>query len=113
MQKRKLNERREFDIEIAEGMNITSNFYPVTSAIAIRDENLQMTVSNSHSQAGSSIKEGRIELVQHRTTYDNDNRGVDESLYDVDQQGNPIPVHATYHVQLFDFKREKSTQREV
>lgn len=57
-----------------------------------------MTVSNSHSQAGSSIKEGRIELVQHRTTYEDDGRGLNESLYDVDAQGNPIRVHATYHV---------------
>jgi hypothetical protein len=72
-----------------------------------------MTVSNSHSQAGSSIKEGRIELVQHRTTYEDDDRGLNESLYDVDAQGNPIRVHATYHVQVFDYKNEKSTQREV
>ena len=102
------NERPDYDIEIAEGMNITANFYPVTSAIAIRDENLQMTVSNSHSQGGSVNKEGRIELMQHRSTYEDDYRGLDEALYDVDSQGNPIPVHATYHVQIFNPKKEKS-----
>lgn len=40
MQKRTLNERQEYGINIAEGMNITSNFYPVTSAVAIRDDKL-------------------------------------------------------------------------
>lgn len=116
MQKRKLNKRRDFDVSIADGMEITSNFYPVTSAIAIKDANvggnMQMVVSNSHSQGGSSIKEGRIELVQHRTSYDSDKRGLDEALYDVDEAGNPIPVQATYHVQIHG-RNEKSNQREV
>lgn len=113
MEKRVLNERPDYDIEIADGMNITANFYPVTSAIAIRDDNLQMTVSNSHSQGGSAIKEGRIELMQHRSSYQDDYRGLDEPLYDVDSDGNAIPVHATYHVQIFDPKREESLQRET
>jgi hypothetical protein len=47
MQKRTLNERQEYKVHVEQGMNITSNFYPVTSAIAIRDDHLQMTVSNS------------------------------------------------------------------
>jgi hypothetical protein len=47
MQKRTLNERQEYKVHVEQGMNITSNFYPVTSAIAIRDDQLQMTVSNS------------------------------------------------------------------
>jgi lysosomal alpha-mannosidase len=63
MQKRELNKRDEFDFEYTEGMNITSNFYPVDSAIYIRDDDMQLTVSNSHSQGGSAIQKGRIELV--------------------------------------------------
>jgi hypothetical protein len=38
MQKRVLNERPSYDVTIASGMNITANYYPVNSAIAIRDE---------------------------------------------------------------------------
>jgi hypothetical protein len=40
MQKRMLNYRESFDLIVAEGMNITVNYYPVTSAIAIKDSNL-------------------------------------------------------------------------
>jgi hypothetical protein len=40
MQKRQLNTRDEYDFEYVEGMNITSNFYPVDSAIYIRDEQM-------------------------------------------------------------------------
>jgi hypothetical protein len=40
MQKRVLNHRESFDLKVAEGMDVTANYFPVTSAIAIRDENL-------------------------------------------------------------------------
>jgi hypothetical protein len=40
MQKRELNKRDDYQVDIPDGMNITANFYPVTSAIAIRDEHL-------------------------------------------------------------------------
>jgi alpha-mannosidase len=40
MQQRKLNSRDGWSMTHEPGMNITSNFYPVTSAIAIRDENI-------------------------------------------------------------------------
>jgi hypothetical protein len=42
------------------------NYYPVTTAIAIRDDKLQMTVMNSHTQGGGSLKNGQIELMQNR-----------------------------------------------
>jgi hypothetical protein len=40
MQKRQLNHREEYDLNEESKMNITSNFYPVTSAIVIRDDQL-------------------------------------------------------------------------
>ncbi len=65
MQQRVLNRRTSYDVSIAEGAEVAANYYPVTSAIVIRDETkgLQMTVANSQSQGGSAIKEGRIELM--------------------------------------------------
>jgi hypothetical protein len=38
MQKRTLNHHDSYNITIREGLNVTANYYPVTSAIAIRDE---------------------------------------------------------------------------
>jgi lysosomal alpha-mannosidase len=101
MQKRVLNERPSYDVTIASGMNITANYYPVNSAIAIRDEskpNIQMTVLNSQTQGGSVLQEGRIELMQHRNTKTRDGRGMGEALRDLDENGQPISVEATYYV---------------
>jgi hypothetical protein len=37
MQKRVLNARPDYEVVIKDGMNITANYYPVNTAIAIRD----------------------------------------------------------------------------
>ena len=76
------------------------SFYPVTSAIAIRDthKKFQMTVMNSHTQAGSATKKGRIELLQQRVSKTDDHKGLGEALYDVDFQGIEIPINASYQV---------------
>lgn len=49
-----------------------------------------MTVMNTRAQGGSVIKEGRIELMQHRRIYYDDSRGMGEPLSEVDDQGYPI-----------------------
>lgn len=43
-----------------------------------------MTVMNDRSQAGSVIQNGRIELMQNRRLYYDDDRGVDEALDETD-----------------------------
>lgn len=102
-----LNHRDSYNLTIPEGLNVTANYFPVTSAIAIRDEDLQLTVMNSHTQGGSSLREGHIELMQHRMTSKHDGRGVSEPLFDVEPCGCPITAQATYYVQLFD-RKDKS-----
>lgn len=54
MHQKRLWERKEFEFIKTE--NIASNFYPVTSAIAIRDKNSmkQVTIMPDRSQAGSA-----------------------------------------------------------
>ena len=100
--------------------NISSNYYPVDSAITIRDFNhsrLQVTIMNDRPQGGSSSVtggNGTIELMQHRRTTEDDNKGVIEPLNETDPfSGLPLKVHATYNMQIFDFTKGKSKQREM
>lgn len=47
------------------GLNVTANYYPIQTAIAIVDEttNMQMVVMNDRSQGGSVLQDGHIELM--------------------------------------------------
>merc|ERR1711893_269289 len=66
MQKRVLNYRPDFTLVTDEFAS--SNYYPINSAIAIRDESksMQLTVMNDRSQGGSVLSDGSIELMQNR-----------------------------------------------
>lgn len=58
---------------------ISGNFYPVDSAIAMRDnaQNRQVTVLNDRAQGGSAdLRNSTIELMQHRRLIQDDNKGV-------------------------------------
>ena len=95
--------------------NVSGNYYPVNSAIVIQDlkKNIQMTVMNDRSQGGSSLKKGRIELMQNRRLYYDDYRGVGEALNERNDQGIAITVPATYQFQVFRRNSAKSIQRPV
>ena len=104
MQKRVLNYRPTWNLTTHDNLNITANYYPIQSAIAIVDPstNMQMVVMNSRSQGGSVLQDGRIELMQNRRINKDDWRGMGDPLNEVDSNGNGITVPATYYVQLFD-----------
>lgn len=108
MQERILNYRPTW--EWSGSQNISANYYPVQTAIAIRDvqKNLQMTVMNSRSQGGSVLQPGRIELMQHRRMYNDDGRGMGEAVNEIDGMGNPIWVPAQYFLQIFNYEQEPS-----
>jgi len=59
-----------------------------------------MVVMNDRSQAGSVLRDGRIELMQNRRTWHDDWKGMGEPLDERDEWGNPIQVKATYLVQM-------------
>ena len=113
MQERKLNYRPTWTLTTNEP--ISANYYPINTAISIFNDtnNLQMTVSNDRSQGGSVIEDGRIELMQNRRLYYDDSRGVGEALDEIDEYGNGIVTHATYHIQFFNRKTHYSYQREI
>ena len=102
MQKRKLNWREYFDeVEYNHGkFNISSNFYPINTALSVFDENStrQFTVMNDRSQAGSSLYPGNVQLMQNRRLSGDDNKGVGEFLNETDSFGNGIRVFASYYV---------------
>jgi hypothetical protein len=77
MQKRILNHRDTYKIpNYYSWHNVTTNWYPITSAIMISDpEGKTAIVSNDRAQGGSSLKEGNMELMQQRSLGANDQLG--------------------------------------
>jgi len=96
--------------------NISANYYPVNSGIAMRDinSNLQATVINERSQAGAadlSMKNG-IEIIQNRRLIFDDDRGVGEPLNETDSDGYGMQVNARYWLQIHDWNMTHSQQRQ-
>lgn len=113
MQKRVINHRDTFDMKNTK-QNISSNFYPVTSAIIMRDTNStkQVTILNDRCQAGAAaLEKNTIELIQHRRLLQDDIRGVEEPLNERDSNGNGIRVNARYLMHIFDRQKSESKQR--
>jgi len=95
MQKRILNYRETFPW--TQVQNISGNFFPVDSAIAMRDLDSngtavkQATVLNDRSMAGSAeLQNSTIELLHNRRMVVDDNKGVDEVLNETDSNGMGI-----------------------
>jgi len=109
MQKRTLDQRPDFTL--VTDQKVSSNYYPINSAIAFRDDTTQMTVMNDRSQGGAVIEDGAIELMQNRRLLFDDCRGVGEALNETDSEGRGIEVNAKYFVQIFDTTKASSLQR--
>lgn len=86
--------------------NVSQNFYPVTSAIAIRDiedgEKEQMTVMVPRTMAGSSLESGHIELLHARRLLFDD--AVSREIVLNETYDSPA---TTYTIQLFDRRYEE------
>ena len=111
MQERRLNWRQSYSMNDGTVQNISSQFYPVTSAIALRDigSSKQVTIMNDRSQAGSAeIEKGTIELIMHRRLLQDDVRGVEEPLNEEDANGLGIRVTARFYMHIFDRTKDKS-----
>ena len=113
MQKRVKDYRPDFTLETK--MKVNDNYYPINSAIAMRDlaKNVQVTVMNQHSQGGSSIETGSIELMQNRRLLHDDNKGVTDPLNEMQPDGRGIAVNTKYFVSFTDLSTQKSVQRKV
>lgn len=61
MMKRKRGERETWDVEMLE--EISGNYYPVTTRIAIEDVNYRLAVFTDRAEGGSSLIDGTVELM--------------------------------------------------
>lgn len=100
---------------------IAGNYYPVTSAIAMRSKtrsgkNVQVTVMNDRTQGGSAdiMGSSTIELMQHRRHFDWDEKGNAEAVNETDTTGEDIGIksNARYYMQIFNTDKGKSLQRQ-
>jgi hypothetical protein len=82
LQQRVLNHRDSWDLDVNEP--ISGNFYPVNSAIVIRDCKRELQVLPDRAQGGSSLSDGLVELLVQRRLYVDDSRGLEEALNETD-----------------------------
>jgi hypothetical protein len=98
--------------------NMSRNFYPVDSAIAMRDfqenSSIQVTILNDRPQGGSAdlSSPSTIELMQHRRILMTDEYGAQMGVNETDRDGKGVRVKARYYMQIFDTKKGRSLQRE-
>ena len=111
---KQLWKRQDFTM-YSQTTKIASNFYPVQSAIVMRDRNLnrQVTIMPDRTMAGSAgLRNGsNIELMMNRRIKVFDGYGVCEPLDDKDSDGYGLAIEAKYFMQIFDMKKGKSAQR--
>jgi hypothetical protein len=104
MMRREWNYRPTWNVSY-ENEPISSNYYPVNSAIYIQDSNtgVRFTVLNDRSQGGTAYSTGNstaIELMINRRTYVDDGRGVDEPIDERDPYSpdRGLKLRLTHHL---------------
>ncbi|CAG9856046.1 unnamed protein product [Phyllotreta striolata] len=105
--RRRRNERVDYEYDPTVEP-ISSNYYPVTARIALRDEEKQLEVAvfNDRSQGGSSLHDGELELMVHRRLLVDDNRGVSEALDEYEFR-QPLVVRGKHYL-MFGSTKEKN-----
>jgi hypothetical protein len=97
---------------------ISNNFYPVDSAIVMRDlskdSNVQVTIMNERPQGGSAdlTDKATVELMQNRRVLFDDDLGIEESLNETDVDGFGLQSSALYYLHMFEMERGMSFQRQ-
>lgn len=78
MLERRVDYRPTWDLEVSEP--ISGNYYPLTSALGIKDGKSEMAVLLDRPCGGSSLNSGDMEFMVHRRILADDGRGVGEPL---------------------------------
>eukprot|EP00123_Amoebidium_parasiticum_P018535 comp24234_c1_seq1/m.44725 comp24234_c1_seq1/g.44725 ORF comp24234_c1_seq1/g.44725 comp24234_c1_seq1/m.44725 type:complete len:1042 (-) comp24234_c1_seq1:530-3655(-) len=78
MQERRINHRPTWPLVSTEP--VSQNYYPVNSRIYLKDGDSQFTIVTDRTFGGSSLNDGNLEVMIHRRTLRDDNRGVGEPI---------------------------------
>ncbi|EAS02491.2 glycoside hydrolase family 38 amine-terminal domain protein (macronuclear) [Tetrahymena thermophila SB210] len=111
LQQRQINYRNTWVLNQTDP--VSGNYYPIGAIIGLEDTQTKqrVLVVNDRSQGGTSLNEGEIEIMIHRRTLKDDDKGVSESLNEFDdikpKQGLQQKVR---HYIIFE-KEKESTGR--
>lgn len=67
---------------------IAGNYYPINSAVAIKDASAQLTLLVDRAQGAGSVADGVLEVMIHRRLLVDDSRGVGEPLNETQFTGS-------------------------
>lgn len=97
---------------------VAGNYYPINSAVAIKDSTAQLTVLVDRAEGAGSVADGVLELMVHRRLLNDDGRGVGEPLDETesisewgDHTGPGLVIRGTHYVVLEPPKTAASTWR--
>jgi len=102
MQKRVINYQPSYDALETSNNERSLNFYPVTSAMVMRDLNspTQVVLMNDRTQAGAVGVQSNstMELIHHRRLLQDDWKCLEEPLNERDSTQYGIKVNAKYYL---------------
>jgi len=112
MVQKSLNQRKEYKYN--ETFQVSSNYYPMTSAIAVRDYNKstssdarkQVTIMTERSQGASAgMRQGKNIEIMHQRRYLRSNssrypKNQENNLNDLDSNGRGLQVRESYFMQI-------------
>ncbi|KAH8410112.1 hypothetical protein KR009_006061 [Drosophila setifemur] len=107
--------RREKDLreDFTPGLDrqpTAGNYYPVTSRIALQDNNKRIAVLNDRAQGGTSMQNGQLEIMLARRLVRDDGYGVGEALNE-EQYGQGLIARGKLYLILSPSDESTSTER--
>ncbi|XP_011181146.2 lysosomal alpha-mannosidase isoform X1 [Zeugodacus cucurbitae] len=105
MLKRKRDHRDTWKVKLLE--HTAGNYYPITTKIALEDENARMAILTDRAQGGSSMGAGSLELMVHRRLLHDDAFGVDEALNET-AYGEGLVARGTHYLVVGSSNKRQS-----
>jgi hypothetical protein len=111
MRERILNTRATWKLFITEP--VSQNYYPINAAAYIQDGATRLTVLTDRSQGGGSLLNGEMEVMVHRRTLQDDNRGVGEPINEPGISGTGLIIKGVHRVIFASPARSAILQRSL